>query len=590
MALPRSSALATILTAVIIAAALSAAAAPVVHGAYGYPAPRHSRRIAAAALAPEVSLSIIKSWLASVGLRNLTKSLDAAPANTSLRLLRMLENSSTPIAALAGAELVSALKTVAGRSPTIKAADVAGLIKTFIRSLNGTTYAWVGRYLMRALEGRASAAEAVSYVLTLTATRCVNASPEYLARLVVSIEVFSRYVSLGEYVKAANIVRNVAYNYSLIISVYMAEILPPEAFWEAGNPTQPQTLPGRAPAAGSATAPKELGGGSSITLGDVIKAILVLRRLGPKAISIIGKVSLPELVTAVKKVPVSLISNLSVNQLVSIIRNASKSPGGQPLFPFVNSAASGRGGGLGGPSSNQAAGRGGSGRVPPYIIINRRRYRSLRIPKLGSWGNSTLKVSLPSALLTVGKIYVNVSRVAAVVKAIMPAGSPLLKVEREALSKAYYRVRIVTVRRGSAATPAPAAPGIAAALGGAAVVALAAVIMVRRGRGGAEAVAPPPPLPRVGGNVPPVLREFWECVASLSSRFGARVNACMTHREVVDAVLEAAGAGAAALAEPLRRLMRIYEGVRFAGVRTSEVLRRFARQLADEVLRRASKA
>ncbi len=580
MALSRTLVSALVLTAAIVAA-LNASAAPVVHSAYGYPAPRHSRRVAAAALIPEVSIGVIRAWLGDAGLSNMTESLDAEPANASLKLLKMLENSSTPLAALASAELVSALKTVAGLNPQVSAADVAGLLKTFIRSLNGTAYVWIGRYLVRALKGRASPSEAVGYVLALTVTRCVNASPEYLARLVVNVEAFNRYVSLGEYVRAASIVRIVAYNYSLIASVFMAEMVPQATFWRVGNAQQARAS-SHVAVGGAALSRRGSGG---ITLSDVVKAILVLRRLGPKAISILGRVPLPELVTAVKKVPVSLLRNLSVSQLVSMIRNASKSTAGQPLPPKAGLSLPGsRGGGW---AASLSSRRGSSGGLPPYIMI-KRRYRSLRIPKLGLWGNATLKVSLPpTAAMRVGSINVSVSKIASIVRAIIPSSNPLVRLERKAVSKAVSRIRVTAMVREAVATPPALMPGIAAALGGMAVIALAVAIVVWRERGEAARPPPPPALPRLSYRTPSILRDFWECVAYLSRVFRVRIDEYMTHREAVNALLEAGGVRAASVATLLRRLARIYEGVKFAGARPTTALTRLTKQLASEVRRGA---
>ena len=562
MTLTRASA--RVVTALLCLIVLATITAPPVNAYYGYPAPRHSDDVAREATSLIAALNVLKAWLRGWG-----EPITQLRSNSSLiewgnAMLRRV-TSPSEYALLVGGIQLKALKVLAGLNPVIRAQDVVGVLNASINYMvmqgivNSTKVMW------NALTNRASCQVALNYV-ALSIANAPKGNSSIALRALSAIAAFQEALAIHRYGDAHAIMRETAENTSLIVAAYMACQLPPQIINEVVQPPS--------------TGEHQGSGWTAINAKDVLKAVAVLERLGPRAIEILSKVPVTAVIDAVSKVPLNVLRNMSVDEIVKAIEvaatnnNVTLNPSASLVLPGVTHTTP-PGIGTGQSTGNVISGVTEGERPPiPRHWIRPQPSNLFRVP--GRSGSPTMIHRTPSAsYVTVPAIGVLVEVVKSVNIPTLPASSASTRWWSLTLAEAGGVKTVAGAGKGTGIVETLPMPLLTLLLGLAVFVALTLTLRIKRGP------APVKPLPRVEtSELPAVVREFWEAVTVASRVSGAELRANLTHREIVSEILRNLRTDAG---RALLKLATLYEGVRYAGVKVTKELSSIAQELLQEV-------
>jgi len=560
MTLIRASAIG--LTALLCLTILATVTPLLTNAYYGYPAPRHSDKVAHEATSLIVALGILKAWLRGLGEPATHLMSNLSPTELGDVMLRKV-SSPSKYALLIGGLQLKALKVLAGLNPTVSAKDVVRVINASINYMVSQGIVNSSKTMWDAINDRATCQVALNYV-ALSVARVLLGNSSTALKTLMAIAAFQEALATHHYGNARAIMRETAENTSLIAAAYMACQLPPQAISEG---SQPPNLGG-----------PRVSGEVTVNAEDILKAVAVLERLGPKAVEILSKVPVSAVISAVSKVPLSALRNMSVDEIVKAIETAASS--GETFNP--NALTVPPNGVQGAPqslgsqgSSNTSIGRGVGGEhpIPKHWIIP-----EPGIPSLIKEEQENLPVSQGTHPVN----YVVSPVVSALVEVVKSASLPILSMHPASTgwwSPTPVRgknVNIVAGPRGSVTLPNPnTASLLTLSLTVAVLAALILTLKTKR-----KYVVVKSMRKVTAGELPPVVREFWNAVALASRVSGVEIHASLTHREIVSRILRdiREDAGAALL-----RLATLYEGVRYAGVKVTRELSIKAQELLQEV-------
>jgi len=529
---------------------------------YGYPAPRHSDAVAREASSAIAALNVLKAWLKRLGepVRQVNNSDLAVWAN---RILKKVTNPSK-YALLTGGIQLKALKLLAGFNPSISAEDIVAVINASIRYVvkqgivNSTGIMW------NALNNKNSCQAALNYVALSMVRISKNGSSAALEALS-AIVAFQEALSTHHYGDARTIMRETAENTSIMVAAYMACQLPSRT---AGSVTQP-------PATGESQVNNEY----VVSVEDMLKAVAVLERLGPKAVEVLGKVPVLAVINAVSKVPLKMLRNMSVDELVNVIENAS--PNNTALNPNIPTA----------PPSNMAnvtpREEGPNNNLINPASAPRWRPPGLRYriePRFTGTARKAAPLKNPTASQSImSGSYAAIKVVGTLVNVVKSVNIP--SAPASTMSEGWWSLTAPEVRNvktvamagtGSDTVSAYLTPFLTTLLSS---LVLAALILALRAR---HERIPPKALTNVKvDELPDVVREFWEAITVISRALGTEVRANLTHREIVNLALRDLGID---VRVALLKLATLYEGVRYAGVKVTREMSSLARDLLQEVM------
>ncbi len=539
---------------------------------YGYPAPRHSKYVRTAAETPVISVNILIRWLESVGLSNYSEVISESPVNTSLRIMRLILNGST-YTLLIGSYQLRSLESLITGEPLINSTTLAKLVAASIKYVYSLGLSNAPKVMINGLRGSRLSTIALNYIsLALLRTASSGGNESRLsAELVRLLAIYEEGLILRNYRVALEVAREVARNYSLVAAIYMFTAIP-KTLWNASEEllrvNSSKELRGERPL----TTHHQLI--ANLSIKEVIKAALVIRRLGPEAFVIVEKVPLPLLLRAASNVSLNILRRANVSELVSMIRRAVKVSGGAGSAAMpVNPTPEGTGG-----SPPKLARAGGVRPLPKGFRHYRALIPSAFNPVIKSWVNPSSPLPIHVSRV---KLSINLTLIEEEVKPVATViGSLHLSLPKIATASESTELRMAEA--GGGGSKELLLITAAAAASTASIAALALILRSGRevrGRYGGGVISY-----RGAGEPPPVIKEFWEAVNHLARRYRVAVNPSMTHREICDAVLGKIG-NELRLKSAMRRLTRAYEGVRFAGARINESLISRVRELLKEVLR-----
>jgi hypothetical protein len=312
----------------------------------------------------------------------------------------------------------------------------------------------------------------------------------------------------------------------------------------------------------------------------MLKAVAVLERLGPRAIEILSKVPVITVINAVSKVPLDVLRNMSVDEIVKAIK-ASTGNGNITLNPSAPLMSPGiahttpLGTSTGQNASNAISGVARGERPPiPRHWIKPKPSNPLQVAE--RLGGVTASHRTPSASYVVAPVIgVLVDVVKSVNLPTPPASSAGTRWWSLTLTEAGSVKTVAGMGKGAGVVGAFPTPLLTLLLGFMVFVALTLALRVKQGP------APAKPLPRaVMSELPAVVREFWEAVTVTSRVSGVELRANLTHREIVNEILRNLRADAG---RALLKLAILYEGVRYAGVKVTKELSSTAQELLQEV-------
>lgn len=545
---------------------LAVITAPSVNAYYGYPAPRHSDVVTHEATSLIAALDALKTWL-----RGLGEPVTRLSGNPNLTEWgnAMLENVTSPseYALLVGGVQLKALKVLAGLNPAIKAQDIVRVLNASINYVVMQGVVNSTRVMWRALTDRASCRVALNYV-ALSIARSPKGNSSIALRALSAIAAFQESIATRRYGDARMIMRGIAENASLVVAAYMACQLPPQSVNGVAQP--PSVGEGRGSSNGNVV----------ISAEDMLKAVAVLERLGPKAIEILSKVPMAAVVNAVSKVPLNVLRNMSVDEIVREIEiaaassNAALNAGTPATSPSASRIT----------PSMASTGR-STGNASPSITVGERPPipRHWIKPQLSS-PSQALRGSGGPAAINGGVLmnYATVPAIGTLVEVVKSVSLPTPSMASASmrwwsltLTEAGNIKTVAGVREGTGATEALPAPLLTLLLGFAVFAALTLTLRTKRETDSAR------PLPKaVVSKLPAVVREFWEAVAVASKVSGVELRADLTHREIVGELARKLGAEAG---RALLKLSVLYEGVRYAGVKVTRELSLTAQGLLREV-------
>ncbi len=528
---------------------------------YGYPAPRHSDKVAHEATSVIVALGILKSWLRGLGEPTTPLASNLSPTELGNVMLRKV-TSPSKYALLIGGLQLKALKVLAGLSPTVSAEDVVKAINASINYMVSQGIVNSSKTMWDAITDRASCQVALNYV-ALSVARVSQGNSSTALKALTAIAAFQEALATHHYRYAHSIMRETAENTSLIAAAYMTCQLPPKAISEGGQP----------PNIGA----PQVSSGVTVNAEDILKAVAVLERLGPKAVEILSKVPVSAVIGAVSKVPLSALRNMSVDEIVKAIETAASSGETFNLNAFTVS-----------PNEAQGAPQSPGGQGTPNVGTSTAHEERSPIPK--HWVRPQLtnpfQVSEESRTPSVGQSASSanyaaspvVSALVEVVKSVSLPTPPTYPVSTKWWSLTLAEGGVHTVA-GAGSSVIISSPYLVSLLTPfLAVAVLAALILTLRTR---QRYVTVKPVRKVTvGELPPVVREFWDAVALASRISSVELRANLTHREIVSKILRnlREDAGVALL-----RLTILYEGVRYAGVKVTRELSIKAQELLQEV-------
>jgi len=482
----------------------------------------------------------------------------------------MLERVTSPsvYALFIGGIQLKALRVLAGLNPAVEARDVVKVLNASINYMvmqgivNSTKVMW------DALTNRASCRVALNYV-ALSIVRSPKSDSSVALRALSAVAEFQEALTTHRYGYARAVMRETAENTSLLVAAYMACQLPPQAISGVAQPTSTEGY--------------QVGNASVISAEDMLKAVAVLERLGPKAIEILSRVPMVAVVNAVSKVPLKALRTMSVDEIVKAIEaaatnsNAAFNPNA-PAVPPSTAYTVPPGVGAGQGASNATSGVTVWER-PPTPRRWTRPQPGNPFQKVGGSGGPT------AGHVALSTNYVTVPAIGALVKVVksvnLPAPPTLSAGTRWwslTLARAGSVETVAGVGRGGKVTGVagvPPTPLLTLLLGFAVFAALTLSLRIKR------EPAPTKPLPKaLTSELPAVVREFWEAVTVASKVSGVELRASLTHREITDELIRNLGAD---VGRALLKLATLYEGVRYADVKVTEELSITAQRLLREV-------
>jgi len=477
--------------------------------------------------------------------------------------------SPTEYALLVGGVQLKALKVLAGLNPVIEAGDIVRVLNASMRYMvmqgvvNSTRITW------DALISRTSCQVMLNYV-ALSIARTSKGNSSLALRALTAIATFQEALVTHRYGDARRVMHEVAENTSLIAAAYMACQLPPRVASKAVNPPGAEGL--------------QENSFPVISAEDMLKAVAVLERLGPRAVTILSKVPVIAVISAVSKVPLNVLRNMSVDEIVKAIETASSinTPANLSM-PTVGLPKEGQvipqgaGPGRGTEGSNTSTSWEEKPPMPRYWVRpqpgNPSRVRGSTEP-VATEGTSSVALAATQVVRTLAEVIKSAS---------LPPPPITPAVGEQSLTRVRGGLETVAEVKGGAGTAgAHHASLLALILGGAVFTALALTLMVREKPSMAG-----PGQEVVVSELPAVVREFWEAVNVVSKVSGIEIRGNLTHREIVREALASLKAEAG---RALLRLATLYEGVRYAGVEVTREVSSAARELLQEVIKHVLKA
>ena len=482
----------------------------------------------------------------------------------------MLERVTSPsvYALFIGGIQLKALRVLAGLNPAVEARDVVEVLNASMNYMvmqgivNSTKVMWY------ALTNRASCRVALNYV-ALSIVRSPKSNSSVALRALSAVAEFQEALTTHRYGYARAVMSEVAENTSLLVAAYMACQLPPQAISEVAQPTSTEGY--------------QVGNASVISAEDMLKAVAVLERLGPKAIEILSRVPMVAVVNAMSKVPLKALRTMSVDEIVKAIKAAAtnsdvafnpNAPTMPPSTAYTVPPGIGAGHGTGNATSGVTVWE-----RPPIPRHWTRPQPGNPFQKAGRSGGPTAGHAMPSTN------YVAVPVIGALVKVVKSVNLPAPPVLSASaglwsltLAKAENIETVAGVGRGGRVTGVAGflpTPLLTLFLGFAVFAALTLSLRSRREPASVK------PLPRaLTSGLPAVVREFWEAVTAVSKASGVELRASLTHREITGELIRNLRADTGRV---LLKLATLYEGVRYAGVKVTEELSLTAQRLLREV-------